>query len=303
MINPVFVEPFDFSTELVLQRATLACVAVEDNRGAHVTVQAFAWSAGRLWLLAPTESHKVWALRKQPQIAVTVRFGDHAVIMGGTAELVDVWPPDPQQLFGRLPLSMGWYLARNAGITAGIITDLVTGDLPGLSSRTIICVTPARSITLQAGHITHTTGAWADSTEASGAAPTTLDPYTDLFPAPQQSLVRSATTADLGWVGSEGLLCLPAVVSHGLVSVPQSLVDTVGTSVGGGAITVHQSLGNRPSRYLGAMFRGPVGLSIDGNVAIDVERITWWTGYASGTVPIPPTPKAAKRTARTTAKS
>jgi hypothetical protein len=274
-------------TELILQRASLASVAVESTTGAHLTVQAFAWSAGRVWLLAPTDSLKVRAIARQPLIGITVRHGKQAVMMSGVAELIDVWPPRPESLSSRLPFGLGWYFARNAAITVGIVADLLSGDMPGLSSRTLISFVPQRELTVDNGVIVHQSGTWPEPASAAAHdAPPTVDTHVAALPPAQRQLLRQATQADVGWLTSVGPVSVPATVTAGLASVPTNVLTKLGRPVGNGALTVHASEGNRPSRYTGAMLRGPLVYNTAGAVGVKAERVTWWEGYTSTTVPV-----------------
>jgi hypothetical protein len=283
-------------SELILQRAALASVAVESTIGAHVTVQAFAWSAGRIWLLAPTDSLKVRAIRRRPAIGVTVRTDSQAVIMSGDAELIDVWPPRADSLSARLPFGLGWYFARNAAITAGILTDLFSGDLPGLSSRTLISFAPKRSLTVDSGRIVHLSGDWPEAPALGTTGETQpIDTHAGLLPAARQSLLRNATRADIGWPTATGPVAVPATITNGQAAVPASLATQFGEPVGNGALTVHSSVGNRPSRYNGVMLRGPLRCVSNGAVGIDVERVTWWEGYHSNTVSVNAKPRKSRR--------
>jgi hypothetical protein len=274
-------------SELILQRASLASVAVESAIGAHVTVQAFAWSAGRVWLLAPTDSLKVRAIARQPVIGVTVGVGKQSVIMSGDAELIDVWPPRTGSLSPRLPFGLGWYFARNAAITAGILTDLLSGDLPGLSSRTLISFAPERSLTLDDDRIVHRSGDWLDASALrTTGVPQPIDAHAGLLPTERQALLRNATHADIGWPTADGPLAVPATITKGQTAVSPNVATLLGEPGGNGALTVHSSPGNRPSRYSGVMLRGPLLCVSTGDVGIDVERITWWEGYTSTTVAV-----------------
>jgi hypothetical protein len=211
-------------------------------------VQAFAWSAGRIWLLAPTDSLKVRAIARQPVIGVTVGIDDQAVIMSGDAELIDVWPPRAGSLSPRLPFGLGWYFARNAVITAGILTDLVSGDLPGLTSRTLISFAPKRSLTVDNQRIVHRSGNWpAASPLGQADEPQPIDVHADLLPAERQSLLRNAIRADIGWPTATGPVAVPATITNGRAAVLPSLASQFGEPVGNGALTVHSSAGNRPS--------------------------------------------------------
>ena len=274
-------------TELILQRASLASVAVESSTGAHVTVQAFAWSVGRVWLLAPTDSLKVRAIARQPLIGVTVRHGNEAVILSGVAQLIAVWPHRPESLSPRLPFGLGWYFARNAAITVGIVADLLSGDMPGLSSRTLISFAPERELTVDNGVIVHQSGTWPEPAgAAANGAPLAVDTHLDVLPPQQRQLLRQATQADIGWLTSVGPVVVPAAVTAGLASVPRNVLTKLGQPVGNGALTVHASEGNRPSRYTGAMLRGPLVYDAGGAVGVEAERVTWWEGYTSTTVAV-----------------
>jgi hypothetical protein len=274
-------------SEIILQRASLASVAVESPFGAHVTVQAFAWSAGRVWLVAPTDSLKVRAITPRPVIGVTVSVGNQHVIMCGDAELIDGWPPKAGSLSPRLPFGLGWYFARNAAITAGILTDLLSGDLPGLSARTLISFAPRRSLTIDNDRIVHRVGDWPDAPiVGTTRVLQPIDTHTDLLLPSGQELVRNATHANVGWPTADGPVAVPATIINGLAAVSPSVATVLGNPTASGALTVHASAGNRPSRYSGVMLRGPLLCVPPGAVGLDVERITWWEGYTSTTVPV-----------------
>ncbi len=283
-------------SERILQRASLASVAVESAIGAHVTVQAFAWSAGRVWLLAPTDSLKVRAIARQPVIGVTVGTGNQAVLMSGVAELIDVWPPRAGSLSPRLPFGLGWYFARNAAITAGILTDLVSGDLPGLSSRTLISFAPDRSLTLDNGRIVHRSGDWPQTPVLPTAGvPQPIDTHADLLPTDRQPLLRNARHANIGWPTALSTVSVPAKIVNGRAAVLPILATEFGEPTGNGALTVHASEGNRPSRYSGVMLRGPLRCVSTGAVGIDVARVTWWEGYRSSTVALDAKQRKSRR--------
>jgi hypothetical protein len=190
-------------------------------------------------------------------------------------------------LSSRLPFGLGWYFARNAAITVGIVADLLFGDMPGLSSRTLISFAPQRTLTVDNGVIVHQSGTWPEpaSAQANGEPPT-IDTHVDVLPPEQHKLLREATHADVGWLTAVGPVAVPATVTAGLASVPQNLLTKLGQPVGKGALTVHASEGSRPSRYTGAMLRGPLVYDAGGGIGVEVERVTWWEGYTSTTVAV-----------------
>ena len=273
--------------ESILQRADVAAVAVDTGRGAHVTVQAYAWSAGRLWLIAPTDSAKVRALRKRSGICISVRHGDDSVVLAGEAELIDAWPPRPGVASPRLPLGLAWYFTRNAALTGGIITDVITGDMENVTARTIICITPKRSLTLVGNAVVAESGSWQPTaTKASTRRPHLLPSATAKLPLRASQLLASATGASVGWLTPGGPIVVPSVVHEGVATLSSSVVERTGRPSGPGAITVHDSKGNRPSRYAGVMLRGAIGSDRAAAVTMTVERVTWWDGYRSETVSV-----------------
>jgi hypothetical protein len=221
------------------------------------------------------------------------------VMMSGVAELIDVWPPRPESLSSRLPLGLGWYFARNAAITVGIVTDLLSGDMPGLSSRTLISFSPERLLTVDDGVVVHERGTWPQPVDPpANGVPPALATHADLLPPEPRQLLRTATKADVGWLTAVGPVAVPATVDAGVSSVARSVLTKMGQPMGDGALTVHASEGNRPSRYTGVMLRGPLAYNADGAIGIDAERVTWWEGYSSTTVAVSPRPGKARRPTR-----
>ena len=101
-------------------------------------------------------------------------------------------------------------LARNAAITVGIVADLLSGDMPGLSSRTLISFAPERELTVDNGVIVHQSGTWPEPAgAAANGAPLAVDTYVDVLPPAQRQLLRQATRADVGWLTSVGLSWFP----------------------------------------------------------------------------------------------
>ncbi len=270
----------------IFAHGDLATLAVDTGRGVHVTPQAFAWAAGQLWLVVPTSSLKARSLRRRPRAGALVRHDDHAAMLGGTTELLDTWPLPGALATAlwrapRLGPGVAVYGARNALRTLGITADALTGRMGRIEPRTIVALQPDD---------VHVVGL----VDPPATAPRPGDPPTALsaLPPTLADLVLDARHVDLGWPASTGPRAVPATVldaGAGRFAISRAVLDVAGAPDGEGSAMVHRSPGVRPGDYVGVLLRGPVRLVDDVDeatveVAIDVDRVTWWEGYRATTV-------------------
>lgn len=273
-----------------LDAGTLALVAVDTGRGVHVSPQAYAWAAGRVWLLTPADSLKVRSVRRRGVAGATVRVGDRTVVITGRARLVADWPPS-LDVGSALRLGAGAlaYGRRNAGVAAGVALDALAGRMGVPGPRLVIAVEPARWALLAGDDLVDHDG-WPAAAPLMSGRPRRAEVPLRPLPRPLRTVVTRATEATVGWPGSAGPVAVPARpddLAAGRVLVPAALADLFGAPGGEGCVTVHASPGNRPGDYRGLLLRGPlaVGGRRGGERAVTVRptRLTWWQGYRSAT--------------------
>ncbi len=281
------------AAEAVLDDATLALVAVDTGRGIHVSPQAYAWAAGRVWLLTPRDSLKVRSVRRAGVAGVTVRAGTGAVVLTGRARIVADWPPavdvDSALRLGAGALAYG---RRNAAVAVGVALDALAGRMGVPGPRLVIAVEPARWALLDGDAVADHDG-WLRTDPLAPGRPRRTEVSVRALPRPLRTVVTRATEATVGWPGPSGPVAVPALpddVAVGRVRVPAALADLLGPPEGEGCVTVHASPGNRPGDYRGVLLRGPlaVGGRRAGGLAVTVRptRLTWWEGYRSATADV-----------------
>lgn len=72
----------------VLVGADVMHSAVRSSRGPHLTPTAVSWEADRLWAVAPKDSVKVRALRKDPLVGALLSVDGFHVVAAGVVKLV-----------------------------------------------------------------------------------------------------------------------------------------------------------------------------------------------------------------------
>ncbi|MGN6694229.1 MAG: hypothetical protein ACTHN0_08630 [Aquihabitans sp.] len=117
----------------ILREGRQAHVAIVSPRGPHVTPELYAWSGGRLWFWFARTTLKARVLSASPACAAMVAVGERAVLVQGTADLMDVGRP--ATLVGsparglRAGIAAASYVARNASDLVAFGRDLGTGRL------------------------------------------------------------------------------------------------------------------------------------------------------------------------------
>jgi nitroimidazol reductase NimA-like FMN-containing flavoprotein (pyridoxamine 5'-phosphate oxidase superfamily) len=281
-----------------------ADVAVETATGPHVTPAAFAASCGRIWVVSSRRSLRVRSVRRTGRAAVLVRGGDGALVVAGAAEVLSLWRPEEVRalLTGGLPAARaaGAYAWRNAPqVLAGVVEDLVRGSGdPTVYDRVLVSIAADRGMRLDGDRVVDSWGRWRSGGAAprhrrpAAAAPPTapLGALLDGVPGAVLDAVANTTVASLGWATPAGPVVLPAAgASAGdSVQVASAALDLAGIDGGAAAcLTVHHSPGRRPSRFRGVVLRGQGQVVRRGpartRVRVRAERVSWWSGYESGT--------------------
>lgn len=277
----------------VLAGAAVAAVAVDTGRGVHVSPQAFAWAAGRAWLLTPSDSLKARSIRRRAVAGVTVQHGDKAVVVTGRAQVLDAWPPAAALAAlpsaPRLGLGALAYGRRNGAVAVGVALDALAGRMGLPSARSVVCVEPAAWAFVDGVELLAASG-WEPAEPVRAGRPRRATVDLTPLPARQRTLVIGATQGDVGWSTAAGPAAVPAAavdLTEGRVTVVAALADRLGAPAGEGCVMVHASPGSRPGRYRGVLLRGPLltGARQEGRLAVTVRprRLTWWEGYRSTT--------------------
>lgn len=264
----------------VMSEARQAFVVVDLLSGPHVTPQLFAGSGDRCMFLAAATTLKVQVLRQRPQIGVTFTAGARAVVMGGTAAVLDALRPasvvanlrDVPVAGGLLPA----FILRNATDLAGVARDFTCGRL-GFHlppRRVLIVARPNRLAVVEGASVIAAAGTWRGSV-SSAVAPS----------------VAPGGDAVVGWRTPDGPLAFPGRWDRtdARVQVPNGLVELAAAPERGAACVVVDDYGGPgPAPKRGVMQRGTGTITTaDGRTWFGLEpaRVTTWRGVDSDTVP------------------
>ncbi len=273
----------------VIESAAVAHVGIQTKRGAHVTPQAFAFVDGHIWLVAARKSLKVRVLQKNPDVGLMMRGHNAAVTISGTAQVL--WPESPGDALSLLgattwtPAMAGSYATRNWRLMLGIGVDVIERPTTLPYDRVIIRVSPTRGAHYAAGELTSVFGDWQPASEPSSPIPQVEPVLPELIPDRPAGLAYQEGPCSLAIVLDTGPVVLPAEWGAG-IHLPTGLGEALGLpSEGSSALTWDSSRGHRPSRFFGLMLRGAGRRSSD-LYTLTTERITWWEGFAAGTVTV-----------------
>jgi len=100
----------------------------------------------------------------------------------------------------------------------------------------------------------------------------------------------------VGLSSAAGPIALPASwdVDARLARIPLGLVDGVPLAGAQACITFDEPGHTRPTEHRGLMLRGPGQLYADGDsgiLAVEVDRVTYWSGFDTGTVDVTTEPR------------
>lgn len=237
-----------------------AMVAVETAAGPHVTPQAFAAAGGHAWLVVPSRSAKVRAIRKRPQVALLFNAGDRSLVASGRAEVLG--PIDVARLGPLFAMAGIDYLFRNSALVAGIGTDVLVGAAAPPTNRVLIRITTDEHRHLGDGPLDL-------EVVVSGARP---------------ELERPVDDAALGLATADGPVVVPVEwdPDDGTARVRSRDLAAVG-AVGDtpACLTLASSPGTRPSSFAGVLLRGVLRRTGD-SARLAVRTRSWWDGYDTG---------------------
>jgi len=274
--------------------------AVTTRFGPHVTLQAGVVHCGRHWTTTTRDSAKAASISRLGRAALTTGEDLRWRVVGGEALSLD---PAHLSTFAADPFSSA--LAGGALLRLGLgHLDQLLGyaeagaavPVSFLPTGRVLLVTRIRDeLVLDGDSVVGAAGRWARD-------PVAIEP--DRWRTPRRRPDRAlagvpddiailAGQAGRAWLGvqtSLGAVALPAdwEPATGRVRVGRGGLAAVAAELPGGVcVTLHESASRRPDEKLGVMLRG-TGAVVDtdvtaASVALEVERVTYWRGFASTT--------------------
>jgi len=273
----------------VLISADVLHSAVRTTRGPHLTPTAVSWEADRLWAVAPKDSVKVRALRRDPRVGVLMRADGFHVVAAGHARLVDPLDlPTSNRVSDllRLPFGAARYLTENSRHAIGVVLDdpnpLALIDRVGLSIRL------ERVALLEDGTLVDAWGDWPRGALLPPGTPAgrrfTLPSATPPWAA---RLLARDRVLEIGWRTVDGPIALPARWSadEQLAHTDAELMALVGALPGGPACLTSSRNSFSMKEKTGVLLRGDGEAGIatqerDGSAAIRItpKTVTHWRG-------------------------
>jgi hypothetical protein len=225
-----------------------------------------------VWFAVAGGTLKARALAARPSTGVLLHDGSDAVVVRGKARLLDPMRPAslllaPSSLL-RAQLGLAALALRNPRELAGFALDMRS---PGALAGGLVLaeIEPATVVTA-----TVPTARRADGIRIPG------------LPARVAELPAGSPLAVLGWLSPAGPVALPASWDGAVAGVPAALAAALGVRGAAPAcVTFDAADAARPTGKRGVMLRGR-GVARSAGIELDVERATWWAGFATGTLPV-----------------
>lgn len=278
-----------------------AAYAVTTRSGPHVTMQATAEWADRIWTTTSRGSLKARSVQTHGVAAATtvadVDAGTVQVAAGPTIAVSPIDPrtaaADPEALLHLLPGVLG-VAAHHAEQLVGYLEAAREIPASWLPHRRLVLVTrPDRSLSLRGWDVEGVTGPWAQlaaggapepSPRAAGSLPVLPDDLADL--------VRTDAPAQVGVSTPDGPVPLPGRIDEaGGLRVSTAALAAVGAILpGAGCVTFDDSAPRRPDAKRGAMLRGRLVLADrdhrTARLVLDADKITSWNGFRAETTDV-----------------
>jgi hypothetical protein len=277
----------------ILDAGDLAYLAVTSARGPMVTPVLFAARDERVWMVMPRSSGKLSAIGRDALVGVTVMSPAATALLQGEARVVD--PLDPTSVVSSLPEALlspraaASYLAENVRH----LPDLVTSG-GALSPRAMAAVRPERALVVRGTGDVWTQGEWPDAaalTESAAPAPTTTSVDLDGAPPSVLTATDGPSRVLVGWTTPTGPVALPGAWDgeRRIASVRGDVFAAAGSAASGPACVLFDlTEGTSLDAKAGLVLRGDGTAHRRDDEAVDlalsVERVTWWQGDRSKTV-------------------
>lgn len=224
----------------VIAGAGLCYVGVQSDHGPHVTPEAFAVAAGRIWFVTSFRSVKVRAIRRHPEVGLLMRADGGSLVLSGHAEVLSLWSPREAARLAvdALPAleAVGSYGIRNVPTLLGYALDLCR--LPGGAlpiDRVLVSVRPGSALLLDPDDVAQAWGGWTlpappvERGRAAGHPPAPAAEALDDVPSDVAELLAEPAGATVGWPTDGGPVPLPASwdPTRGTVEVSARALDAV----------------------------------------------------------------------------
>lgn len=275
----------------ILDAGDLAYLTVTSTSGPMVTPVLFAARDERIWTVLPRSSAKVAAIGRDALVGVTVATPAATAVLQGEARLVD--PLDPASLVASLPETL---------LSPRAATSYVAGNLAHLpdllrsgtrTRRAMAAVRTSRALVVRGTDDVWVDGEWSPAAvleERSvdhGAPPLVLDDA----PPSLRAATDGVSPVIVGWSTPTGPVALPGAwdPERRIASVRRDAFAAAGGGADGAACVLFDlTEGTSLDDKAGVVLRGVAtafGRDDDAvEVALTVERVTWWQGDRSQTV-------------------
>ena len=278
----------------ILGKASIGMLALRSGRLPLVNPAVFSFARGSVWMTTSRYAAKTIIARRDPRAAFLVDGGTKAVLLRGTAEVLD-----PLKVASQLramlegpgyALGMAEYALRNAPFFAGYALDIARLPREWMPYNRVVL---RLRLTV------------ADLVEGAPFPPAQAA-RVPAVPAEVSRRLAGVSRAYACWIEGGVPVLRPAFweVDRGQVTVaPTSGRPRVGSP---GALVVESHHRFRPSMMVGACIRGTFAPSSDGDsiaeryglappevppvIDLKVERVTSWRGFAITTA----APRAAR---------
>lgn len=268
----------------ILGKASIGMLALRSGRLPLVNPAVFSFARGSVWMTTSRYAAKTIIARRDPRAAFLVDGGTKAVLLRGTAEVLD-----PLKVASQLramlegpgyALGMAEYALRNAPFFAGYALDIARLPREWMPYNRVVL---RLRLTV------------ADLVEGAPFPPAQAA-RVPAVPAEVSRRLAGVSRAYACWIEGGVPVLRPAFweVDRGQVTVaPTSGRPRVGSP---GALVVESHHRFRPSMMVGACIRGTFAPSSDGDsiaeryglappevppvIDLKVERVTSWRGFA-----------------------
>jgi len=317
----VKLRPLPPQVAVVLDKGSIAYVAVSTRAGPHLTPVVYAMFGSRMWLTTARNTVKGREWKARPRAAGLVRVGDHSVSFVGSVRLHDMlrpvtWPGTAVEL-PVVTAAAAVFTKRNARFFGGYAVDArhvpLSWTPPGRAFAEVTF--DAAALLEDWGEPPTSWGSMGETVRSHGSFRQGRAPASplDLVPEPVSKEIEHGGQAVLAVDGADGPVVLPVLfvqekgVLYAVVEAHSLALAEAGPDAPV-ALTVDHRSRWRASAMTGVLVRGtgsfqvlsrlrsgrasaerlveragalPDGMAL---VRIRPHRLVWWKGWASGTV-------------------
>lgn len=281
----------------MLEQAEIVHVAIETDRGPHVTPELFCWNGGRLWFATARRTLKARTMRAGDRVGVFLERGPRGLVLLTQAYPLDPVRPDSLLAARRevplVPTATAAFALRHAGHLAGFVAQGPWAWPRSLGTlRMFVALRPIAAALLAHDQIESAAGVWAFDEPEGDRRLRPAPVQSDDLPDDLEPLAEGfAADAVVALDSPEGPVALPATWdgARSEASVRRELLALAGVSAWGpGAVEVDRMEGYAMHGKRGVVVRGDTRVSHDGlysTISFDADRATYWRGMHTRTVP------------------